>query len=232
MNLQEYQTITGTTVPTADVTRVTAVINKTQRILESMLGYTLDDTLVDTNQYTELGQTASECPCGDIDLDTLLVADIVVGAYRLFRYDSNDKFLMIDPCEAVNKVKLVKDGITLKTLELDEYRLQTINGITKSLEVCPDCWCNVNSCCCCKCVQLAVDADWLWEDASDIPADLLDVWAEMVTYYANDKKDIKSESLGTHSYSRELTVPENLPNNLAILQKYAGGNGSLSQLKV
>jgi hypothetical protein len=228
MDITTYETITGTTVATADTARVTAVINKVQRMLEAMLGYTLDITLADTNEYTELGKTASECPCGEIDLDTLLAPDAVAYAYRLYDYNPSDKYLSIDPCLNVSNVKLVRGGITLKTLDIDEYMVQTRQGVSKYLEMCPTCL--LHCLCNCKCVQLAVDAEWLWD--TTLPDDLLDVWAEMITFYSDNKKDIKSESLGTHSYTRTSIAPETLSANLTILQKYAGANGSLSTLPV
>lgn len=222
MTIEEYQTITGLTV--TDEARVTAEITKTQRMLEVMLGYTLDPELVDDNQYTEIGKTSTTCPCPDVDVDELLAADAVVGAYRLFPYRKGEKIISIDPASEVHKVKLVKDGVTFKTFETDDYRLHTINGITKYIEECENCcWCTCNSEC--YCTQLTVDADWL-----ELSDDLLQVWADMVTYYSDPKKDIKSETLGTHSYSKFATRPENETFNLAILNKYVGANGSLRRI--
>ncbi len=77
-------------------------------------------------------------------------------------------------------------------------------------------------------MQLAVDADWVWPDASDIPADLLDVWAEMTTYYADQKRDIKSEVLGSHRYEKfDKEEPETFDYNQAIIKRYAGPLGSV-----
>jgi hypothetical protein len=236
MTLGEYETITGTTVPAGDVDRVTAQIARTQRILETMLGYTLDSTLVDENQYDEIGKTATDCPCPDVDIEDLDPADAVVGSYRLYSYNRHDSFLAIDPATAIYAVKLVKDGITFKTLDTDEYRANLKHGFIKYLQRCEECnWCTCTTEC--YCVQLAVDGTWLWGEDDTIPSDLLDVWASFVTYYSDAKKDIQSERLGSHSYSKFYDNSKNQPMplgkpeidqyNLSVLTKYAGPLGSL-----
>jgi hypothetical protein len=234
MTISEYEAITGLTVTNEALT--TAQIARTQRMLETMLGYTLDVELFDTNQYTEIGKTASECPCPDVDVDALDAPDEVVGAYRIYAYNSKDSFIGIDPASEIHKVKLVKDGITFKTFEEDEYLKVSKHGFIKYLQECDNCcWCTCTFEC--YCTQLAVDADWLWPE--DLPADLLDVWAEMVTFYSDPKKDIQSEKLGSHSYTKyyenakgkptAIPRPEMQDYNLSILKKYAGPNGSLYQ---
>lgn len=222
MTLSEYEAITGITVSAANQALVTAQIARTQRILETMLGYTLNAADVNDNEYVEIGKTSTDCPCPDVDMDTLESPDAVVNAYRLYNYNRNDRYFSIDPATAIHAVKLVKDGVTFRTLDDEDYRAHYKQGIVKYLEVCENCcWCTCMFDC--YCTQLAVDADWL----STVPADLLDVWAAMVTFYADSKNDIKSETLGSHSYTRGRFVPEEQDYNLAILMKYTGPNGSL-----
>jgi hypothetical protein len=224
MTLAEYKSITGLTVATADETRVTAQITRVQRILEDILGYTLTAASVNTNQYVEIGKTADECPCPDVDMDTLKAPDAVVKAYRLFNYNRKDKMISIDPNSKVHKVKLVKDGVTFKTFETDEYRLHYKHNFIKYIEECDNCcWC---SCVYdCYCTQLAIDADWLW--TATLPNDLLQVFADMVTYYADLQNNIKSETLGSHSYTKfDKSLPQMESYNWKILQKYIGANGS------
>ena len=237
MTLSDYQTITGTTVATADQTRVTAQITRTQRILETLLGYSLDTP--DTNEYTEIGKTATECPCPDVDMDALEDADAVVGAYRLFTYRKGEKIISIDPASEIHAVKLVKvegddTGITFKTLEDSEYRVHKQQGIMKYLEECEDCC----FCACsydCYCVQLAVDGTWV------LPGDDLDqVWADMITFYSDPRHDIQSEKLGSHSYSKfydssksqpmQLPRPELQPHNAAVIVKWAGHHGTARRI--
>lgn len=229
MTIAEYQTLTGITVPTSDIDRVTAQIRRTQANLEAMLGYTLDPTKVEDNQYIEIGQTTSDFTCGgiDIDPDELDDPDPVIGAYRLFDYNKHDEFFIIDPATEIHAVKLVKDGVTFKTLDPDEYRANTINGIIKSIQRCiPKYWCACNSDC--SNVQLAIDADWLWGEDADIPDDLLYLWTDMITFNSDKKSNIKSETLATHSYSKFTQEdPGQTTQARSILQKYAGSNGSL-----
>lgn len=232
MTLSEYQTLTGITVSSADQTRVTAVINRTQTTLETLLGFTLDPTKNKINLYNELGKSKQDCFCPSVDLSNLQPADPVVGNYRLYRYNDLDKYFFIDPFKTVHAVKLVfiKDGtgangVTIKTFDSDQIRLQILKaGFGKYIEHCQDCLCD---CACTDCVQLAVDADWLW--SGNLPDDLLYVWADMISFYADTKKGIKSESIDTHSYTKfGNTAPELEPGNLAVIKFYAGPYGSVS----
>lgn len=219
MNITEYQELSGINVASKDVDRVTATISKTQKILEGMLGYSLDTR--DTNEYNEIGKTITECPC-DINLDNLSAPDSVEFAYRLFTYREDDKYLSIDPATVIYAVKLVKDGVTVKTLDSDDYRAHFKNGLIKFIER-RKLWCDVE----CEFVQLAVDAEWAFEE---VPDDLLYIWADMITYYSDLNKDIKSQVLGTHSYTKfDNREPENKSENLSIIKKYAGPNGSLNR---
>lgn len=228
MNIEQYQDLTGLTIPTARQNVVNSQLERTQRILETMLGFTLNTTLVNENQYTETGQTTTECPCpSTVDFTALDDPDAVVTAYRMYDYNIKDLFLFIDPVSAVNAVKLVKDGVTFRTLETTDYRLNYKQGIVKYLEQI-ECWCSCSNCCCAQ-MQLAVDADWLWDGSDDypIPNDLLQVWADMVTYYSDPRRGVKSQTLGTHSYSKFAdTKPETEEQNLNVIKKYAGPNGS------
>lgn len=231
MNLSEYQTLTGITVASGQVAKVTATIARTQSLLETLLGFTLTPADVTENLYNELGKTEQECFCPSVNLENLQEPDAVVGAYRLFRYNDLDKYFHIDPFSKVHSVKLVfvkqgdePNGVTLKTFDWEQVRIQYgREGFAKYIEHCTDCLC---ACDCSDCVQLAVDADWLWPE--DLPTDLQYVWADMITFYSDDKKkEIKSESIDTHSYTRfDNTPPELEPNNLAVLRKYAGPYGS------
>lgn len=235
MTIEEYQKLTGIIISTSRQAVVKAHIKRTQTILESMLGFTLDKHLATENRYKELGKSPTDfiLPTDD---SVLLSPDEPVIAYRLFKYNEHDKFFSIDPALAVYAVKLVyvrggetPNGITLKTFDLDEYRVHVgAQNIRKFIEKVANCW--QTSCLCDnqENVQLAVDADWLFADC--LPSELNYLWADMVTYYSNQKKDLKSETLGSHSYTRATVErPESLPESLAILKKYAGPYGSLTR---
>lgn len=226
MTISEYQTITGTTVSTSDINRVTATITKTQRMLETLLGFSLTPAEVNDNQYIEIGKTTLECPCPSVNIGSLELPDPVIYAYRLYPYNPKDKYFSIDPATAVHALKLVKDGVTFRTLDSDVYRLEYKQGIVKYIERCEDwCFCQTLDC---YCTQLAVDADWLWDGSPAIPDDLAQVWAEMTTFYAMPdlNRKLKSETLGSHSYTKDNRPPEQDENNLAVIIKYAGPNGS------
>lgn len=234
MNLSEYQSLSGITVSSSNTALVTAQIARTQAMLETMLGFTLDSSKVNTNLYNELGKTVNECACPSVDTENLQDPDTVTTAYRLYRYNTLDKYFHVDPFKRLNKVKLVfikqgagDNGITLKTFDLDEVRVQYgRESWSKYIEHCLDCLC---SCDCDDCVQLAVDAEWVWSDSTELPLDLKYVWVDMITWYANCKKDIRSESIDTHSYTKfDRSAPELEPQNLAVIKKYAGPYGSVT----
>lgn len=229
MNLAKYQELTGITVPSSQQAQVTAQIKRTRIALENMLGYSLESKKASENQYEELGKTQSECGCDDINIDNLNDPDEVQGAYRLFSYNENDLYLPVDPFTTLYKVKLVvirpgeDQGVTVKTFDDENLRVVMKNGFAKYIEVCKDCFC---TCSCQDCVQLAVDADWMFEDC--LPLELQYLWADMVTYESDQKKDLKSETLGSHSYTRfDRLNPAELSSSMKVLQKYAGPNGSL-----
>lgn len=234
MTISEFEALTGTTVTNEAL--VTAQIARTQRMLEDMLGYTLDPEMSEDNHYTEIGKTSLTCPCPDVDMENLQDPDEVVGAYRIFNYNRKEKLISIDPASAIHAVKLVKDGITFKTFEADEYRSHIKHGFIKYIEECENCcWCTCIGDC--YCTQLAVDADWLWPD--DLPSDLLDVWADLITWFSDPKSDIKSETLGSHSYTKFSgnqgqnflqVFPQDLSYNMKIIQKYVGANGSARRI--
>lgn len=238
MNIAKYEELTGTTVPDSDVARVTAQLARTQSMLETMLGYTLDPDLTNTNLYNELGKTQLECACPNVDTENLDPPDPVVGAYRLFNYNTLDKFIQVDPFIQINKVKLVylrpgsgDNGVTMKTFDSDEVRIhQGRDSWSKYLERCLNCFC---VCDCNNCVQLAVDAEWGWDEPEDIPDEILYVQAEMARWYSDVKKDIRSQSIDSHSYTKfDRSAPESEPYNLSVIKRYAGPNGSVMVMPV
>ena len=229
MDITEYELLTGINVPSSQEALITATIAKSQTLLESILGYTLDETKVDVNQYTELGKTASECPNAcDINIDSLTAPDSVIYAYRIFDYNRKDKYLAIDPCTEIHKVKLIVGNVTVKTLvEFEDYRIDQKNGLIRYLEKLDCCWCSNLDCC--DNVQLAVDAEWVWQDEDDIPLNLKYLLTDMVTYYGDSSNNIKSESLGPHSYTKFDNIkPET--KNISIINLYSGPNGTVSKI--
>lgn len=152
---------------------------------------------------------------------------------RDFPYYQADTNKLIDPCTAVHSVKVIKNGDVLETLDSDEYTVITNRGIKKYFKVhqCPICH---QTLCACDnpLYEYRVNADWCFADGA-LPDDLAGVWADMVTYYSDPKILVKSETLGTHSYSQEVPDPyESDPANQQILRRYAGARGELGILPV
>lgn len=231
MDLEKYEELTGITIPASKRVYFTAQIKRVQSKLESLLGFTLKAK----HLYTELGKSQVECVCPDIpESSSLLPPDEVKGIIKIFPYNSKDKFLHIDPFYDVYNVKLGKvldnkTFITYKTFENFTKHFMS-QGIGNSIEKCETCFCN---CDCKDCVQLIVDANWIdfTEEESDLPDDLLYLWCDMINYYADPTKDIKSESVDGHSWSKgDVVAPEELIENKLIIQRYAGPYGSITRI--
>lgn len=145
----------------------------------------------------------------------------VAPSTRYFQYNSSDKYLTFDPFETITSIQLVKDTETIYTFTEDDYRIHVTNGITKSIQPCNLCLLRG---CCIDCSQLEVVADWEWDT---IPTDLQYLWVDMITFETDPKSNIKSQTLGTHSYTlADTNAPQFKKENQVIIGKYAGGNGS------
>lgn len=242
MDLSTYELISGKTI--TDEVLYTAHLDKARRKLESMLGYTLDPVLVNTNLYNELGKTTTDFACPIVNIESLDDPDPVVTAYRLYDYNPQDPFLHVDPFTTINAVKLVyvrqgasPNGITVKTFDDDYIRQhQGRDAWSKYIGEPHDdfhwagAW-NISwgwGCYHDHHVQLAVDAVWQFET---IPDDLLDVWADMVTYRADSKIDVKSETILTHSYTKyDREAPEYEAFYGSVISRYAGPHGTASRI--
>lgn len=230
MNLSEYTTLTGLTVASSDHTRVTAELARSQRKIESLLGYTLTPANRNTNFYNELGKTESDYSCPIVDTGELEAPDAVVNGYRLFPYNPEDTFLAVDPFTTLNKVKLVyirpgaaPNGVTVKTFDEDYISSQKVGTWSKYLYEYPRYWYRWH-CAHTHQLLLAVDANWAFET---VPEELNELVADFTTYYSDDTRDLKSESILTHSYTRkEKADPSSLSSTSRIIAKYAGPNGT------
>lgn len=249
MDLDIYEYLLGKKV--TDCIAAKAAIRRSRTILEALLGFTLSPDNRLENLYYEVGKGAdcSSCP----NEESLFEPDEVIFAYRLFPYNEHDKYFHVDPFTDVARIKLVKDNVTVKELTACKTRPQWRQGWAKFIERCPDCWCEDK--CCNHCFQLAVDANWIGaceetsciDPCSDyssvlpcLPEDLLYVWATAAQKIENGEcsSDIKSESIGSHSYTRfDRTDNGSTGLNLSevelnILRKYAGPHGSLNKVIV
>lgn len=243
MDLDKYIELTGNEVDDSDKPKVNALIRRTRTILESMLGYSLLKKKASENQYFEKGKATVDCIFRgwDWNLSSLELSDPdeVEGSYRLFSYNHSDQYLLVDPFTALHKVKLVyvgpgeqPTGITHRTYRDDLVGIYQTGKVTKYIERYHTwfryyCFCEM----CTAHLQLAVDADWLNEEC--LPEELMLIWADMIQYYSDPNKDIKLEVLGTHKYEKNtLPKAEELPENITIIRRYAGQNGSVNQMPV
>ena len=216
MNLDEYEELTGKRVADNQRAVITAHLDRAQILLEEALGFPLDPEVASENLYTEEG----------------------VGAYRLYPYNNLDKFWHVDPFTAVHGVKLIKiDEVT--DLEVDEFRAPVgRGGWGKYIErIYPGRYWDFNRTCNTAGWQIAVDADWLGAGTEDdgelIPIELKLVIADLATHYGDANRNIRSESLGTRSYSKfEPKAPLEDSATKAVLGRYAGPHGTAGRMPV
>lgn len=234
MDLKKYKELTGATVKTSDEARITATIRRTKATLETMLGFTIKPK----NLYTEKGKTRYEGAYPIKDFSNLLDPDEEQGIYKLFRYSDKDKYLHVDPFKNVYAVKLVmpiNDGEFVTVATLDNVSPEYMQGgIGKFIERYEEwfswqwyktwqlSWKGTYD----GGLQLAVDADWI----DCLPDDIMYLWADMVTYYADPNHNIKSESVDGHSWSKgDYIAPELKSTNKLLLSRYAGPYGSVNR---
>lgn len=244
MNLEQYQELTGVTVPASQQGKVNAMIRKTKNMLEDMLGYTLPTE----NLYTEIGKVQFEGYLPMIgQTDNFLPADEAEGIYKLFPYNEKDNFIHVDPFTNIYHVKLVKplnNGEFVTITDLDnvvaKYERNRIGRFIErywewftwqwyrtylySFTSSSDAG-----------LMIAVDADWI----DEYPEDIMYVWADMVTYYSDEgvsvTGNIKSESIDGHSYSRQATgqgtdlAPQEQLSAKGTLARYVGPYGAIAR---
>lgn len=218
----KFSDLTGIKLTNANKARFLGAMVRANSILEDLLGFSLDPDERETNQ-----------------LDTGTPPTFANRIFPLRRYD---QYHHIDPSSAVYAVYLLRNNAVDQTFNTDEWSARYTRGIYKYLTI--NRFLNlpafyntyfldtffqvINS-------QydnfaLLVDAQWLFDPANGLPDDLMGVWCEMVTYYADNKRQIKSETLGTHSYSKfQQETPEEIEANRRILQKYAGPRGTINR---
>lgn len=244
MTIAEYQTLTGTIVPTADNTRIKAIIRKAEAKLGSLLGYTLSQQ----KDWTELGKVQyngltpfPSLPVGDDVLDNLSAADEQNGTIQLFNFSELDKHIKINPAKEIYRAKIVMpinqdEFITIYDLENGLPYLNStglVTAITRYYNWFTWTWWNsllgadINS------LMIAVDADFVNVCDVDQYPELAYLLADMVTYYADPSYslmgDIRTESIDSHSYTRtqigttsESMAPEGQITSKRIIEKYAG----------
>lgn len=230
MDLARYQELTGTTVATSQVGRTTAQLARVQSRLEQLLGYPLTPDTEEnqerlTNYYEEQGITDVGCFCSSIDPDNLDPPDEVVFAYRLYPFNPKDNYLHVDPFSELAVVKLVHDNITVKVFDADQVRVDKgKDGMALYIELCKDCLCTPD--CGADCVQVAIDADWGYET---LPVELEYLMCDMVDWYSTNNGVVSQSVLG-HSYTLgdyAKSPPELLPENMKVIQQYAGYYGTV-----
>lgn len=244
MTIQEYQTLTGTTVPDSDVTKVKAMIRRAEAKLEGLLGYSLSKQ----KTWTELGKVQysgltpfPSLPVGDDVVSNLTAPDEQTGDYQLFNFDELDKHIKINPAKEVYRAKIVlpvnqDEFITIYDLENGTPYLNgagLVTAITRYYEWFTWTWWGSLLWSDTTTLMIAVDADYINAcDSSQYP-DLAYLLADMVTYYADPAFSLmgimKSETIDTHSYTRastgqtlDSTAPEGQGSSKMIIEKYAG----------
>jgi len=244
MTIAEYQTLTGVTVPEADIPRMTAAIRKSEAKLENLLGYSLSKQ----KTWTELGKVQYDglvpfpsLPVSDEVIDNLSAPDDETGDIQLFNFDELDKHIRINPAKEIYRAKVVlpvneDEFITIYDLEnglpyLNEAGL--VVAVTKYNNWFTWTWWNSLLYAERSNLHLAVEAEYT--DVCDVnkSKDLAYLLADMVTYYSDPGYsvlgNITQEAIDSHSYSRsslgtdpDSAAPEGRGSSKAIIARYAG----------
>lgn len=230
MKVYQYIQLTGETVRNEN--KLQLILDNVQSRLETLLGYTLSPT----NLYTEIGKT-TQCSCTDVlKTEDLLPATPTRGSIKIFPYNAKDKKWRVDPFYEVYAVKLVRvvgKGRVVTVKDFDSYLPEySSNGIGNFIAKCTEGGCD---CECSGCVQLAVAADWVdfEEKVDSVPNDLVYLLIDMTKFYGDPTRDIKSESVDGHSWTRgNTTPPEHRPEMQLLLKRYAGPYGSVVRIPV
>lgn len=253
MTIAEYQTLTGTTVLTADTTRVTAVIRRAEAKLEGLLGYPLSRQ----KTWTELGKVQYDglvpfpsLPVGDDVISNLTAADTQTGDIQLFNFDELDKHIRINPANEIYRAKIVlpvneSEFITIYDLQNGLPYLNSaglVVAITRYNSWFTWTWWNSLLWGEKSNLMMAVDADYVNVCDVNTHKDLAYLLADMVTYYSDPNYsvmgNIRSESIDSHSYSRASTgstpdssAPEGQASSKMIIEKYAGPGAFRKRVK-
>lgn len=240
MEQSTFTNLTGITLSSSQQSRFTSVSDLAAERLEELLGWPLDPCDWD-DQYIEIGKTRSEWwSYPDVDTSDLDAPDEVEGATRLYTWNPNDPYLFIDPAVTIHAVKVVKNGVTYKTFDPNDYSLRLVNGretFGKYIQF-SDALCGwwgpiwdrdpIVSLLASQrradgdYVQIAVDADWAFDE---LPGALKDAWAGFVNYRFDLKRDVKSESMLSHSYTKATHVDPEV-TYASVLKKYVGPKGT------
>lgn len=240
MDQSTFTNLTGITLSSSQSTRFDSVAELAGDRLEEMLGWPLDPSNWD-DQYLEIGKTKDEWwDCLSIDTSNLDAPDAVIGATRLYTWNPAEAYLFIDPAVKIHAVKLVRNGVTYRTFEPSKYSLRMMNGretYGKYLQFghelhawILELWPRPQIATLLASqrradgdrVQVAIDADWAFDE---LPATLNEVWAEFINYKLDLKRDVKSESFTSHSYSRNAH-PDPAVVYAASIAKYVGPKGT------
>lgn len=240
MDQPTFTQLTGITLSSSQSARFDSVAELASETLEEMLGWPLDPCDWD-DQYLEIGKTKDEWwNCPDVDTSDLDPADEVQGATRLFTWNPDEPYLFIDPATEIYAVKLVKDGITYRTFDTDDYSLRLQNGretYGRYIQFCDSFWRWWSPVWSRPAVvsllgsgrradgdylQVAIDADWAFDD---VPTTLLKVQADMMAYDFDLKRDVKSESILSHSYTRNVRQNPEVQYARTVA-KYVGPRGT------
>lgn len=246
MDQSTFTDLTGVQLTSSQVSRFGSVAKLCGRKLEEMLGWPLDPSNWD-NQYLEIGKTKSEWWSGShVDTSDLNDPDAVVGKTRLYKWRPGDPYLFIDPALTLHKVKLVKNGITYRTFDAQDYSLRLVNGyepygkyvaFSDGFYRWMDIWYFEPSILDIVLashtpdgdyLQVAIDADWAFpkeDGCPTLPLPLQEAWADLIAYKLDLKRDVKSESVLSHSYSKNVT-PDPATVHADVIRKYIGPRGT------
>lgn len=241
MDQSTFTKLTGISLSASQSARFETAANLSAEQVQELLGWPLDPNDWE-NQYIEIGKTKDEWwDCPVVDTSDLLPPDPVIGATRLYTWNPFESYLSIDPATTIHALKLVRNGVTYKTFNTNEYSLRDQNSFNgpwgKYVQIRDDVhrWMlalwpmpDIHELFALERradgdhVQVAIDADWAFDE---LPGTLQTAWAEVTNYNLDTKRDVKTESILSLSYSRN-PHPDPTLRYASTFRKYAGPRGS------
>lgn len=195
MTIDQFSELTGITVSISDVPKYTASILSTRLLLEQLLGYTLDESKVDENEW--VGHTPT-------------------FAYRVFNCDRADDSIWVDPFNTLHKVYAIYSNNESEILNDSQIEYYLSNGWTRYVGL-HNCFKMITNCLCSP-VKIAVDADWIGKDC--FPDEIMLTWATLASEFADESRNIRSETIGSHRYERFGSDSEASQREMAVINKY------------
>lgn len=235
-----YQSLTGKTIPQAQLTQYQSFGKRAVAMLESKLGWPL--TPVDNVEIIGVAKAGCSCDKMQYGEGDLYPAPELAGTARVFSVNPKSKYVFTDPFKNVHGAYIVRSVLG----ENGKQSFVVLKRVTKFvpkynstfgryLEACQEMSPCMAMCSqqCTNCTSLLVDADWVTGD--DLGDDIGFLICDFIDWLADDgigKMSLKSEKVDGHEVTYGDSVifnPYMMPASVKILSNYIGPYGDVGR---